>query len=161
MSWRQNCINADCLGPGTTARGLPISDQYIYIYVCSYKRRLWAWPGLSLDATGWHFNFQLQQIAYNVYAYRPGVGSEKCCLIAISDRWQDTKSTPNDSYSLPAIADRWSLEKKINKKYCKKTKQYRLWHPYRNRNNLKSIHQNLQLIFASFSGRWFFDFWIL
>lgn len=29
-----------------------------------------------MNATGWHFNFQLQQIAYNVYAYRPEPGTD-------------------------------------------------------------------------------------
>lgn len=34
------------------------------------------WQVALMNATGWHFNFQLQQIAYNVYAYRPEPGTD-------------------------------------------------------------------------------------
>jgi len=138
MSWGQNCINAGHSGISRQALsgGLKIGHGGLGFFGGRGGDPLGDHPVLSLDATGWHFNFQLQQIAYNVYAYRP----EVCALWL----W---KMLPNCGLMTACLlASIWMAKKRVREKKNRKVS-------YRNPRNLKSIHQNQKL---TIDFRWLF-----
>lgn len=54
---------------------------FLFLLLFLAQRRAHSFVAVALmNATGWHFNFQLQQIAYNVYAYRPVPHRSLCVL---------------------------------------------------------------------------------